>query len=359
MKRIAAALFPLVSRSSHPCLRGMLVWMLITHAATIGLSDEKRLTIQSSDATITIWQGRQPMLVYNKVSPPVPPGIDPVYQRSGFLHPVYTPRGTCVTAAFPADHPHQHGIFAAWTKTTYDGRRVDFWNLAKGEGRVVHHRVIEIIDQPDHVGFEVELLHRIVGPPQIDVLRSRWRLTAREGDESIHMFELSIDQRAITDKPLIVQQYHYGGLAARGPAAWVEPGDADVKRDADARRDADTKLDRDSKPDADATKPRCAMVNDHNENRITGNGKPARWVAMWSTHRNPPASLLIESHRDNPGFPQPARLHPSKPYFCFAPCIAGSFVIDQRHPYQARYRFYVSDTLPNPPPRSAWVLLQN
>ena len=45
---------------------------------------------------------------------------DAVFERSGFLHPVFTPKGRCVTESFPADHPHQQGIFSAWVKTAHD-----------------------------------------------------------------------------------------------------------------------------------------------------------------------------------------------------------------------------------------------
>ena len=44
-------------------------------------------------------------------------------------------------------------------------------------------------------------------------------------------------------------------------------------------------------------------------------------------------------HRDNFRFPQPVRLHPTKPYFCFAPMVLGSFVIQPDREYISRYRF--------------------
>ena len=62
------------------------------------------LQVEQSEAEIKVSQGNQPILTYNVQSPPAPSGIDPVFERSGFLHPVYTPTQACVTAAFPADH---------------------------------------------------------------------------------------------------------------------------------------------------------------------------------------------------------------------------------------------------------------
>jgi hypothetical protein len=41
-------------------------------------------------------------------------------------------------------------------------------------------------------------------------------------------FDLETTQSALTDKPLLVQKYHYGGLALRGPVAWLTEKDGDV-----------------------------------------------------------------------------------------------------------------------------------
>lgn len=39
--------------------------------------------------------------------------------------------------------------------------------------------------------------------------------------------------------------------------------------------------------------------------------------------------------------PQPVRLHPKKPYFCFAPMVLGPFAIAREKPLVSRYRFVV------------------
>jgi hypothetical protein len=60
----------------------------------------------------------------------------------------------------------------------------------------------------------------------------------------------------LTDKPLILQMYHYGGVALRGPVRWLSADDGDFRK-------------------------------------------------------------------------QAARLHPTKPYFVFSPCVDAEFTIDQ------------------------------
>ena len=92
------------------------------------------LRISETDSLITVRLRDGVVVSYNKVSPPAPRGMDSVYERSGCLHPVNSPRGRTVTQMFPVDHPHQHGVFSAWVDTTYDGESVDFWNLGGRHG---------------------------------------------------------------------------------------------------------------------------------------------------------------------------------------------------------------------------------
>ena len=59
------------------------------------------------------------------------------------------------------------------------------------------------------------------------------------------------------------------------------------------------------------------------------------------------AGATLMCHPDNFRFPQPVRLHPDKPYFCFAPMVLGPFKIAPGKPYVSRYRFFVHDGKPD------------
>src|SRR6185436_3329477 len=76
------------------------------------------------------------------------------------LHPVRTPSGAIVTDQFPPDHAHQSGIFFAYTKTKFEDRDVDFWNLAGGKGRVRFKELKGISSGP--VFGEIQALHEHV-----------------------------------------------------------------------------------------------------------------------------------------------------------------------------------------------------
>jgi hypothetical protein len=289
----------------------------------------ERLRLIESDAAITVTRGETPVVVYNKQSPPVPTGIDPIYRRSGFLHPVASPAGHVVTATFPFDHAHQHGVFTAWVNTTYADRSVDFWNLAGGTGRVLHERVVATRSDGEAVGFEVDLIHRAEQQPAIDVLRERWKVSVYPTDGTYHCFDLETTQQALTETPLAINEYHYGGVALRGPVRWLD----EPKRKAGAGHET-------------AREP-SSFLNSLGSDRIAGNHEHARWVCLSGAMDGQPVSVAVLGHADNFRAPQAARLHPTKPYFCFSPCVDGSFVIDREHPYHARYRFLVTDAAPD------------
>ncbi len=296
---------------------------------TFNVTVAEQLNVVETDNVITINRGDSSIVTYNKVSPAAPDGIDSIYARSGCLHPVFSPNGLMVTQMFPVDHPHQHGIFSAWVKTTYDEQAVDFWNLAGRTGRVLHERVASTFKNDDAVGFEVDLLHRVETNPPVDVLRERWKISAYTTDDAYHCFDLESTQTAITNKPLTIEEYHYGGMVLRGPTHWLTDRDSYVRKQPEFSREP------------------SSFLNDLGSDRVQGNHEHAKWVASSGTFDGQPVSITVLSHPANFRAPQAARLHPSKPYFCFAPCVDGKFVIDRDHPLKARYRYLVTDAEPD------------
>jgi hypothetical protein len=285
------------------------------------------LNLVETDRVIRITRDAKVVLIYNKVSPPVPPGVRQVYQRSGFLHPVVTPSGKTLSAVYPADHPHQNGIFTAWVKTEYRGETIDFWNQAKGQGRVWHDSVVETFCSDEKASFVVRLVHRKLGRSPVDILRETWRVTVPVTDGAYNAFDLDIDQQLIAPETLTVQQHHYGGVAFRGLVRWVRRNDGDrltVDRPTEA----------------------CEIINSDGQDRQSGNARPTRWVMLTGEIDGEAVSIAVLCHPKNFRAPQSARLHPTKPYFCFAPCIDGSFVIDRARPFVGRYRYLILDRRP-------------
>ncbi len=258
----------------------------------------------------------RPVLRYHTAVVEPPAGIAPVFRRSGFIHPVWTPQGRVVTADFPADHPHQHGLFCAWVKTTFEGREVDFWNQAGETGRVEHVRLVSLRNEPDFAEFTVELRHSDLTAPAgpRPVLRELWTIRGRDVPQGF-LFDLESRQTCIAESPLIVQEYHYGGMGFRGAEAWFAPrGEA-----------------------------RFQFLTSEGLGRLEGNHTRPHWVAAHGEIDGGECGIAIMGHPRNFRHPEPVRLHPTKPYFVFSPCVLGEFRLEPGIEHRARYRYYVYD----------------
>jgi len=62
-------------------------------------------------------------------------------------------------------------------------------------------------------------------------------------------------------------------------------------------------------------------------------------------------TIAVLCHRDNFRAPQAARIHPTKPYFVFSPCVDDDFAIDREHPFRGKYRYLITDAAPD----SKWL----
>ena len=99
--------------------------------------------------------GDKLLFSYNYTTVYPAPGVDSVYKRSGFIHPLKTLRGEVMTNCSPADHYHHFGLWYAWTKTTFEGNEIDFWNLHKKQGTVRFRNFEHVSDN----GFVATLDH--------------------------------------------------------------------------------------------------------------------------------------------------------------------------------------------------------
>ncbi len=334
---VAKALMEALPETSSLFLRDRIETFAVPHQYVSHLSSGP-LQLDESERSIEIRIDGRHLLTYNKQSPPVPEGMDPAYERSGFLHPVSSPDGIVVTTTFPFDHAHQHGIFSAWVKTRWMDRELDFWNLAKKSARVLHQRVNQTFLTQGTVGFEADLIHQTASNPQVDILRERWKITARKTSGNHFQFDLHTVQTALTNQPLRIEKYHYGGVGYRGPVNWLTEKDEGAKRAANEG----IKLEP------------FDFINDQGHRRVEGNAEHTKWVVATGKVEGRAVAIVTMCHSHNFRAPQAARLHPSKPYFAYSPCVDDAFVIDQQHPYEAKYRYLILDSQPD----AEWIATQ-
>ena len=291
------------------------------------------MTCRDDGSRLLIRAGDKPVLAYNHATIQSPPGIDPVYQRSGYIHPVFDPKGRGVTGDFPPDHAHQHALFFAWVNTTFHGQRVDFWNQLQKTGCVEHSEIEDQISGSVFAQFCVRLTHSAFeGDKAVPVLSETWTVRAFNSSNGF-LFELESDQRCASNDALAVNEYHYGGMALRGASQWFDETIARniqraMKRKAATDELAKIRLKRD-------------YLTSEGKTWIDGNGTRARWVEMHGMIDSERSGIVVMCHPSNFRAPQPVRLHPQKPYFCFAPMILGTFAIKPGDTFVSRYRYYV------------------
>jgi hypothetical protein len=280
------------------------------------------LTCRVLDGGVELARDGQVVLHYHTSVVRPPAEIDPVYARSGFIHPVRTPGGRVVTADFPPDHAHQHGLFAAWVNTTFQDRKVDFWNQAGRTGRIEHVRLLKTESAADTAAFTAELRHVDLTSPggEQPVLRELWTVRAYDG-EGPFVFDIESRQTCIADTPLTINEYHYGGMAFRGSSQWFSP---------DKAAPADFQF-----------------LTSEGLDRISGNHTRPRWVVAHGSIDGQPCGLAVMGHPDNPRYPEPVRLHPTKPYFVFSPPVLGEMVMEPGQEQVRRYRYVAFDGPPD------------
>jgi len=301
--------------------------------------------VVETEAAISILLGDQPVLTYHKSNTFPPAGIDQDYSRSGYIHPIYSPRGSIVTGHYAPDHPHQTGLFNAWVNTTFRGHTVDFWNRKANLGWVAHRKVNFVRSSPERAEFSVELDHVDISQPEgpVTVLHETWHVTVHAAVKPGFIIDLISTQRCATADPLIIHEYRYGGMAIRGCDEWF------TNAAAAAAKQYTTAFE----TDPNAVPPGIDEMNhdfltSEAKGRFDGNHSRPNWVDLHGVVDGQMSGIAIMNHDQNFRSPQTVRLNPSKPYFCFAPNVNGTFEIVPGKDFVSRYRLLIHDGPPRP-----------
>ena len=242
------------------------------------------LQVIETDKVITITRGDIMVLTYHKAEVPPPEKADPIYKRSGFIHPLCAPSGDPVTGIHPADHYHHLGLWHAWVKTKHGKDSPDFWNLRGRTGRVRYVKTIIIQESSaldPSVGFVVEqeqVAYKGTEGTETVVLREQFgiRVEYVDGENRV---AYSIKQTNVSSDSLVLPAYRYGGgLAYRAPHHWD-------------RTNSD-------------------YLTSEGLDRTNSHATRARWVAMWGPTSKGLATLTVMLHPENRDFPQRLRTWP-------------------------------------------------
>jgi len=256
-----------------------------------------------------------PVLRYNSTHVKPPPEIDPTFGRSGFIHPLRTPAGVVVTEQFPADHPHQNGVFLAYTKTVFEGRAPNFWDTLGGTGRVRCSKLHRAAGGPVFGEMVVEQEHvDTSGPNEKVALRELWTIRVwnpAHPSSNFFICDLTSELRCATASPVRLVEHYYGGMAIRGARQWT--------------------------PD------QVNIVTSEGHDRVAGNHTRPRWCDLGVPVGNRTAGVAFLTHPGNFRYPEPLRIHPNMPYMVYVPSHLGDWKIVPGKPHISRYRCVIHD----------------
>lgn len=272
---------------------------------------------------IKLNHGNEPVLHYRHAEMYPPDSIDPLYKRSGYIHPLWSPGGFRLTRIQPPDHYHHYGIWGPWTKTHIEEREVDFWNLAKGQGTVQFSKLISTTAGEVFSGFRALQEHidfGATGEDQVALTEVLDIRTWNTGDNN-RIIDYSSTINSPLSNGILFDAYRYGGgLGFRATEYW--------------------------------NKENCTVLTSENKTRKDADGTSARWCIIEGESDTPSgrSGILFLSHPANRMHPEPMRVWPEDAaggrgdmFFEFTPIRHEAWKIEPNQNYTLKYRMIVFD----------------
>ena len=287
--------------------------------SSASVNEQPGVQAVKNDSALILQKGSRHVLQYDYAIVPGPEGQSKLYDRSGFIHPLWSPSGSVLTNIHPKDHYHHLGIWMPWTHTEFEGKPVDFWNLGEGQGTVRFDRFLSTTSGPVYGGFQAEQNHVALKTSSGEkvVLKEVWDVRVYNvggPDKGYWLWDFVSTQRCVADSPLKLLKYRYGGFGYRATADWKGPTAAYLTSQGRTRKDGH------------ATRARwcdTAGVSDGNWKGITFFSNPKNF--------RHPENMRIWPEYDNDVF------------FNWAPVQAGDFEMRPGVDHVFRYRQYVHE----------------
>lgn len=264
--------------------------------------------------------GNKPVFSFNYQTIYPPLGTDTVYKRSGFIHPLRTMGGEVLTNLSPSDHYHHFGLWYAWTKTTFEGNEIDFWNLNKKQGTVRFRQFNRISD----IGFNATLDHIVYPDSSAEKVAMHEELDIKVGQSSLpgYYMDYNTTLKCAGDSPIILEVHRYGGLVIR------------------VREDWNTSS--------------AEMMTSEGLSRSKADGSHARWAYFQGKAGKGDACILILSNPSNLNHPEPLRVWDEKVNLSkgdvmwnFSPTKERPYTLKPGEVLKLSYRIYISDNTIN------------
>ena len=258
-----------------------------------------------SAGTITFMDDERPVLTY-RYGDQLPAGLDAKQTRSSYIHPLYSLDGEVLTADFPADHLHHHGLFWAWPVVEVRGVKTSNWEPAEPSLRQHFVKWVRGASDGRIVRRVLENVWKL-GESE-NVVREKVEITAHSASSLGRVIDVKIVLRPIGGPIMLrgapADNKGYGGLCFRGAPLFAG----------------------------------AAMTTDEGPLAADSTGKPFRWVDLSTAE----LGIAIFVSPDHPAYPvgwlarnsYAGVLNPSWPGLTGATLAADV-------PVSLRYRVYI------------------
>ena len=239
------------------------------------------VSVEKKDGRLTVKAGNKNLLRYQFETLMPPPGINEVFKRSGFIHPLWSPRGQVLTRIQPPDHYHHYGLWNPWTHVLFEGDTVDFWNLNARQGTVRFANFISTINGNifgqyaaihDHVAYGKAVTEK-VAIREVQTVR----VYAPREDVDYYIADITV-QMNCPEGDVRLLEYRYGGLGWRATEQWTKENSRVLSSEGKTRKDAD--------------------------------GSKARWCIVEGNVDDQNAGVVMMSYPANYNHPEPLRIWP-------------------------------------------------
>ena len=296
-----------------------LIALVIIMTSFSGCTNEKaHLDAKREDGSLNIYYGNDVLFGYNfePVSPPE--GIDSVYTRSGFIHPVNTLKGHTLTRTFPEDHWHHFGIWNPWTHTEYRGDTLDFWNLNQQQGTVRFTGFEDIEVAKDYVRFKVKHEHVVLLDDRNEIALIEFQ-TIMISNITAQSYTIDFDLEYVPagQYPFKILEYRYGGFGWRATGEWNNQN--------------------------------SSVLTSAGETRAGADGSLAEWVIVQGALGEENGGAILMGNPTNENHPEPIRVWPEDMYdrgdmfICMFPTKYADWEFEPGNRYSLKYRMVIFD----------------
>ena len=284
--------------------------------------DSKGITIKKTSGNLQLLKDNMPVLTYRYGMTYPPKGVDSIFRKSGYIHPLLSPAGDTLSRIQPPDHYHHYGIWGPWTHTRIAGERVDFWNLVERQGTVLFKDFNDVFSGPVYGGFSAYQEHirlQALEDGQIAINENLEVKVWDLGRPDRYMVDYTSRFNSPLENGILFEAYRYGGgLGMRFTERW--------------HRD------------------NCSVLTSEGDDRLTADGTNARWcmVSGASADGSGTNGVLFLSYPENKSHPEPMRVWPidgnggrGDMFFEFCPIRHEEWKIEPNKEYRLKYRMVV------------------